>query len=227
MPTNSPSSSILRKIFMGVSGLMLSGFIVVHLLGNLTLLLPDGGRAFNFYAHTLHSLGTAIYVAEAILAAIFIVHIYQGIRVTYDNWRARRRGYDKVTPSGSPSRQTLASRTMIYTGILIVIFLVKHLIDLKFGSYFEITYDGVVMRDLYRTTVDFFQSEVNVILYTVIMLMLGFHLSHGVWSAFQSLGIDGPRFTPLMVTLGMLFAIVMAGGFIVIPVYLYFLGGTV
>ena len=91
------------------------------------------------------------------------------------------------------SRKTIASSTMIYTGLLVMAFLIKHLIDLKYGSYYEITYDGETVRDLYRTTLEFFADPINVGLYTVIMILLGYHLSHGVWSAFQSLGIDGKK----------------------------------
>jgi succinate dehydrogenase / fumarate reductase cytochrome b subunit len=220
--SNLVKSTIGSKLFMGISGLMLSGFIVVHLLGNLTLLYPDNGVAFNLYAHTLMSLGMLIYVAEFILAAIFLIHFYYGIAITLANRRARGSDkYDKVTGAGHTSRKSFASKTMIFTGIILMVFLIKHLNDLKFGSVYMTTIDGEEVRDLYKTTVEFFKNIWNVGFYSIVMILLGFHLSHGFWSAFQSIGIDGKKFTPAMVSVAAVFGIAMAVGFLFIPIYLY------
>ena len=219
-------SSIGKKLFMGISGLMLSGFIILHLVGNLTLLMPDGW-AFNYYAHTLQSFGYLTYFLELVLAGVFLLHFVYAIFVTYDNWVARGVKYRVVTNAKHTSRKTIASSTMIYTGLLVMAFLIKHLIDLKYGSYYEITYDGETVRDLYRTTLEFFADPINVGLYTVIMILLGYHLSHGVWSAFQSLGIDGIKFTPAMIVIATIFAFIMAVGFIYIPAHIYFNGGAI
>ena len=215
-------SSLGKKYFMGFSGLLLCGFIVVHLIGNLTLLLPDKDP-FNKYAHFLtQDLGNIIYVAEFMLASIFIIHFIYAIIVQINNWLARPQRYAVVTGAKHTSRKTFGSSTMIYTGIIIIIFLVWHLLHFKFGEIIMYTTaDGRVIRDLYAVVYQFFGNPVNVVLYVLIMALLGFHLSHGFWSAFQSLGLYGKRFTPLVYGAGSLFAVVMAIGFIVLPLYIF------
>jgi len=220
-------SSIGKKLFMGFSGIMLLGFIIVHLVGNMTLLLPDGGAAFNVYAHTLMSFGTATYIAEFILAMIFLIHILYAIIVTLDNWKARGNDkYKMITKAGHTSRKTWASDNMIWTGLLVFIFLVKHIIDFKYGTMYFTEVDGIPMRDLYRTVVEFYGDIYNVGMYVVIMILLGLHLSHGAWSSFQSIGVDGARFTPFMVTFAKVFGSVIFFGFSLIPVILYLTGGS-
>jgi succinate dehydrogenase / fumarate reductase cytochrome b subunit len=215
-------SSLGKKIFMGFSGLMLCGFIVVHLIGNLTLLLPDKDQ-FNKYANFLTTgLGSIIYIAEFLLAAIFLVHFIYAILVTIDNWKARPEKYAMVKNAKHTSRKSFASRTMIYTGIVLIVFLIWHLLHFKFGEMIIYsTADGMVIRDLYIVVYQFYGSMVNVILYIVVMVLLGFHLSHGFWSAFQSLGLSGKRFTPLVYGVAGVFALLMAAGFIVLPVWIF------
>jgi len=219
-------SSIGKKIFMGLSGLMLCGFIVVHLIGNLTLLNPDPDP-FNKYSHFLtQELGSAIYVAEVILAAIFLIHFIYAIIVTIDNWKARPKGYALTTNARHTSKKTIASTTMIYTGAVIIVFLVWHLLHFKYGEIMiTTTADGKVVRDLYSLVYQFYGNIINVVLYLLVMTLLGFHLSHGFWSAFQSLGLNGRRFTPLVYMLGTVFAVVMAIGFIFLPVWIYAITG--
>ncbi len=219
-------SSVGKKIYMSVMGLFISGFLLIHLIGNLALLRPDRDP-FNKYAHFLtHSLGNVIVAAEIILALIFIVHFVYGIIVTLDNWRARPIGYNMVTNAGHTSKKTIFSTTMIYTGLLILIFVVIHLRDLKYGEIITYTVDGREIRDLYALTVQFFGNIWNVLFYEVIMVLIGFHLAHGVWSAFQSLGINGPRFIKIIMVLGYIYAAVISIGFFIIPLWVYFTGGA-
>jgi succinate dehydrogenase / fumarate reductase cytochrome b subunit len=219
-------SSLGKKIFMGFSGLMLCGFIVVHLIGNLTLLLQYKDP-FNKYANFLTSeVGNVIYIAEFLLASVFLIHFVYAIIVTLDNWRARPQKYAVVKDAKHTSRKSLASRTMIYTGIIIIVFLVWHLLHFKFGEMIMYTTtDGNVIRDLYIVVYKFFGNTINVILYIAVMVLLGFHLSHGFWSAFQSLGLSGKRFTPFIYGLAVIFALVMAAGFIVLPVWIFIISG--
>jgi succinate dehydrogenase / fumarate reductase cytochrome b subunit len=215
-------SSIGKKIFMGLTGLSLCGFIVVHLIGNLALLNPDPDP-FNKYSHFLtHQLGSLIYVAEAILAAVFLIHFIYAIIVTIDNWRARPQGYKVVTNANHTSRKNIASTTMIWTGAVIIIFLVWHLLHFKYGEMITTTTaDGQVLRDLYSLVYMFYGNIVNVVLYVLVMSLLGFHLYHGFWSAFQSLGLNGKRFTPFIYVVGSIFAVVMAVGFIFLPLWIF------
>ncbi len=214
-------SSVGRKLFMGFTGILLSGFIIFHLYENFALLIPDGGLTFNRAVYGLEKLGALKYLAEVILASIFIIHILFAIIVTYSNWKARPIGYKMVTNAGHTSRKTIASSTMIYTGLLVAVFLIKHLLDFKYGPYYTTVLDGETVRDLYKTVFESYHNLYNMIFYVVIMGLLGFHLSHGVWSAFQSIGVEGKRFTPIMVTIALIFAVIMAAGFILIPIYIY------
>ncbi|MBD3225570.1 MAG: succinate dehydrogenase [Caldithrix sp.] len=223
-------STLGKKIFMGVTGLLLSGFIVIHLIGNLQLLLPDKDP-FNIYAHILtQETGSIIYIAEFLLAAVFLIHFVYAIIVTWNNWQARPEGYRKVKWAKNTSRRSIGSVTMIYTGVVIMVFLVWHLLHFKFGEvvyYTPAGYDHEI-RDLYVIVYQFFGNIINVILYIIVMALLGFHLSHGFWSAFQSLGLDGKRFTPFVYGLGVVFAIVMAVGFLFLPLFIFMTtGGTV
>jgi succinate dehydrogenase / fumarate reductase cytochrome b subunit len=213
-------SSLGKKIFMGVSGIMLCGFIVVHLIGNLTLLIPDRDP-FNKYAYFLQGLGTAIYVAEIILAAIFLIHFIYAIIITINNWRARPKRYKVVTNAKHTSKKSLGSTTMIYTGVVVIVFLVWHLLHFKWGEMvMYTTADGQNIRDLFIIVYQFYANPINVGLYVLVMSFLGFHLSHGAWSGFQSLGLNGRRFTPFVQSIGILFAIVMAIAFIFIPLFI-------
>lgn len=221
-------SSLGKKIFMGITGLMLSGFILVHLIGNIALLSPDRDP-FNKYANFLtHGLGNAIYILEFGLAAIFLVHFIYAVWVKLGGYFARPVKYAVVTNAKGASKKSFGSVTMIWTGLLIIIFTIFHLFHFKFGDIFMYTTaDGQYMRDLYATVYAFFGNIWNVIIYVIIMVALGFHVSHGFWSAFQSLGLTGPRFTPFAYGLGTVFAFVMAIGFIAFPVIVFFkVGGA-
>ena len=157
----------------------------------------------------------------------FLVHFIYGIFVQWINWRARPIGYKMVTNAKGASRKSIGSTTMIYTGIIIITFLVLHLRDLKYGEIIMYTNaNGDVIRDLYVLTIQFFTNLWNVLLYVAVMILIGFHLSHGVWSAFQSLGANAPRFIHFMQIVGYLYAVVIAGGFIFIPVFIYLTGGA-
>ena len=219
-------SSLGKKIFMGITGLMLSGFIIVHLIGNLALLSPDRDP-FNKYANFLtHGLGNAIYFLELALVMVFLIHLVYAVYIQIGNWMARPTRYKVVNNAKHTSRKSWGSVTMIYTGVIIITFTILHLLHFKYGEIvMYTTTDGQYIRDLYGLVYQFFGNIWNTIFYMVVMVLLGFHLSHGAWSAFQSLGINGKRFTPLVYGLGTVFAVVMAAGFILLPVWIYYLTG--
>jgi succinate dehydrogenase / fumarate reductase cytochrome b subunit len=218
-------STLGKKIFMGITGLALSAYIVLHLLGNLALLNPDRDP-FNKYAHFLLGLGTLLYVIEFLLVAVFLIHFGYAVYVTLGNWRARPKGYSLVKSAGYTSKKNLASVTMIWTGLLLIVFTVLHVMDFKYGEVIMYTTaDGMVIRDLYATVYKFFSNIWNVVFYVVVMITLGFHVSHGVWSAFQSLGISGRRFTRFVQGFGYVFAFVMGLGFILLPVWIFYVTG--
>ena len=221
-------SSVGKKILAGLTGLVWCLFVLFHLLGNLTLLGGDAD-AFNKYSHFLISLGTLLIAIELGLVVVLVVHILIGAAITRGKKRARPVGYHMVTDAGEPSRKSFASSTMIYTGLLVLLFLVIHLIDFKFGPGIDEGYvtqvSGVEMRDLYRLVIETFHNPWYVLLYVVAMIPLGLHLSHGAWSAFQSLGLGHEKYTPLLYGIGYIFAVVIAAGYIIIPIWIYFTGG--
>lgn len=216
-------SSVGKKVITGITGLALFGFVCVHLLGNLTLFI--GPVAFNHYAHFLEGLfhGWAVYVLEAGLIAIFVFHMIAAIAVAWtDKRKARREGYRKTRDAGGRSRKTIASKTMIYTGILLIIFVIAHVWMFKFGDHGTVVYDGEPVKDLYTTVVTAFNDVGIVAYYVVMMILLGFHLRHGFWSAFQSLGWANDRYLPALINLARVFAVLLAVGFLLLPLYVFF-----
>lgn len=207
---------------MGLTGLLLIGFLIVHLAGNLALFIPDGGRAFNMYAHTLGQYGPLLNIARIGLLAFFIFHIVSGIQVTMQNRRARAQEYAVTASKRGPSRMNIASRSMMITGIIILIFVPLHINMFSLGPYYETLVDGQPVRDLYTLVVERFKDPLIVFFYVAVMLLLGLHLRHGFWSAFQSLGVLNHRRLPVMYSVGFVFAVLLAGGFLLLPLYIYF-----
>ncbi|MDC0255851.1 succinate dehydrogenase cytochrome b subunit [Bacteriovoracales bacterium] len=218
---NHLNSSIIKKQTMGVAGLLLCGFITMHFLGNLLIFV--GPEAFNLYAHTLTS-NPLIYAAEAGLLAIFLVHIGVGVKLTIENNNARPQKYYMKQPTGRGAN--FSSSTMPYTGIIILIFVILHILGLKFGTYYETSYDGVKMRDLYKLVIEYFRQPSAVLGYVVAMLSLGIHLRHGFWSAFQSLGFNHPKYNNLLILISKAFAFIMAIGFSSLPIFCFYKGGN-
>ena len=211
-----PSSSVATKILIALTGLALFGFLIIHLAGNLLVLV--GPDAFNSYSHKLIS-NPLIYLAEAGLAAVFLIHIWKAVRNFFANRAARPARYAVKKPAGYTSRKTLSSTTMIASGTMILVFLILHLKTFKFGAHYEAAEPGV--RDLYRLTLEVFHQPGYVIWYVVAMVLVGMHLRHGVSSALQSLGAIPARTTRTILTAGAIIAAIIAGGFAMIPIWVY------
>lgn len=211
------TSSVGTKLLIGVTGLLLFAYLILHLVGN--LLLFAGQETFNHYAHTLVS-NPLVIPAEIALLLLFLVHIYKTVTMWGANQRARAVGYQKKTWAGHASRKSVSSTTMIWTGLVTLVFVVIHLAQMKFGAWYEI--GDPAIRDLYRTEVEVFASPLWVAVYVVCMILIGFHLRHGISSAFQSVGADHPVYTRRLVVFGTVMAILIGGGFAVIPLWVYF-----
>jgi succinate dehydrogenase / fumarate reductase cytochrome b subunit len=216
----SPLASIGQKQIMAVTGLLLCGFLVTHMIGNFTLFI--GPDAFNKYAHALAS-NPLIYLAEVGLATLFIAHIVMAFKVVIGNKVARPVPYYAYNKSGRGG--TFASATMAYSGVIALVFLVFHIIGLKFGTQYSTIVDGVEMRDLYKTTIEYFQNPIAIAGYLIAMISLGVHTSHGFWSAFQSLGLNHPKYMPKIQLASKLFGLYVAIGFSVLPIFCYYQGG--
>ncbi len=222
MSSKSKSSlmnSVTKKQIMGITGLLLCGFVLSHLLGNLLLFV--GSDAFNKYSYTLTS-NPLIYLAEAGLGLIFIAHTVMAIKLVIENKAARPVQYHSRKHSGRGS--TFASSTMPFSGIITLVFIILHLINLKFGTHYETEVGGIMMRDMYRTTIEYFQDPLHVLFYIVCVTSLGVHVSHGFWSAFQSLGLNHPKYMPKIKCAAWAFGILVAVGFSSLSVFCYFQG---
>ena len=213
-------SPIGKKLITGVTGLGLVTFVLVHMVGNLLLFV--GHDAYNAYAHHLESLGPLLWTVESVLAAVFLIHAIAGIQIYVGKRRSRPENYATYASKGEPSLQSVSSRTMIMTGTILAIFLGLHLLNFKFGTYYATQLDGEPVRDLARLVVAKFQNPVYAFGYSGVMVLLGFHLRHGIWSALQSLGVltKSVRLAVYGLSLGL--AIAIAAGFGALPLTIYF-----
>ncbi len=220
------NSQVGRKIMTGITGIGLMLFLIGHLVGNLTIF--GESQAFNIYTYTLESLGPLLYVIEAGLAFFFLYHAILGISIWLQRRKARPEGYAKYQTKGGPSHQSLASRSMIWTGIIIMVFLVFHIWHFKFGPTETIALESVgatEARDLRALVIAEFQKPLVAFGYIAVLALVILHLSHGAWSAFTSLGMKHGE-TSKKVQLGAyIFAVVLMLGFIFIPLYIFLTGG--
>lgn len=204
--------TILYKVLMAITGLAWFGFLIGHLSGN--FLLFKGTAHFNQYAHFLESLGGLLIVAELGLVAMLAAHIYSALTLTWGiNGPARPTDYKVKANRG---QATLASRTMIVGGIIIVLFIVAHISSFKYGlgqAPLAETAGG-----LYGRVYGAFQQPLVAIIYIVALIALGLHLSHGVASAFQTLGLLKRNWLPGLRKLGLVVGWAIACGFLLFPV---------
>ena len=214
-------SSITKKIIMALAGLFLITFLIVHLSINLLVLLPDDGRMFNLVADFMVT-NPLIQAMQWVLFGGFILHILLGIVLQIQNWIARPTRY-KVENFAMTS---FFSKFMIHTGAIILLVLVLHLINFffkaKFGNIDTVMIDGKEFHNMAALVIERFTTLPYVIMYVVWLLFLGFHLDHAFHSALQSLGLNHTKYTPVAFGLSRALAIIIAGGFIIIPLAIYF-----
>ncbi|MCP4446243.1 MAG: succinate dehydrogenase cytochrome b subunit [Myxococcales bacterium] len=189
-------SSIGAKHLMAITGLMLLGFVLAHMLGNLQIFM--GQAAINAYAVKLQSLGVLLWIMRGGLVLAVLVHIYSAMRLVSMNSAARPVKYKMAFKDKS----SFASRTMKWGGIILILFLIFHLVQLTLGggplkANFNLL-DEYGRHDVYNMTVLGFQNVAVAASYLVAMLVLCFHLSHGVTSLFQSLGINHPKYNGMI-----------------------------
>ena len=218
-------SSIGRKQIMGMSGLYLYFFLLVHLAGNIGLLA--GAEHFNSYGHLmLHTLREIIYPVELTLTAAFFLHIYLGVKVSMENRAARPQRY---AVNASKSNEKIYARYMLLSGVWLLIFVLVHVPHFRMGLYSEIgtvVYNGVEMRDLYGATMHFFAKGWFTAFYVFSFLFLFNHLAHGVRSSLQSVGLNHPRYNAAIQFLSTAYAVIISGGFTAIALWAYFQRGV-
>ncbi len=219
--SDSLSSTLGRKLLMALTGLFLVIFLLVHLIGNFQLLSDDGGRAFNLYAKFM-TTNPVIKTSSYILYATFIIHIIWAILLTLLNRKSRPVGY---SVSGASTNSNWSSRNMGFLGLIIFIFLVIHLrgfwYEMHWGGIPKATYDGTEVKDLYSVVDAAYAQWWYVAIYVVSMIGLMFHLFHGFQSAFQTLGLNHPKYNPVINTIGTLFAVAVPGAFAAIPIIMF------
>ncbi len=214
-------SAIGRKQVMALTGLIWSGFVLTHMAANMLIIFSP--EAYNKYSHALIS-NPLIYIAEAALVFTILGHIVNGIWLAIENRKAKAQK-NSMSPSGEKAPR-IQSKWMVYHGTLIAVFIVYHLITFKYGTYYSITYPVVgEVRDLHRLVIEVFQSPAYVAFYLVCMVAVGLHLSHGFYSSFATLGLYHPRYSPMLSKFGYVYGVIIAAGFIVQPLYVFFLAG--
>lgn len=209
-------STVGKKYLMGITGLVWAGFVLAHMAGNLLIFISSD--AYNSYGHALTS-GNIIYVAETVLVLALTVHVVMAICLTRGNKVAKGQTY--AVASSGDKKVSLASRTMAVQGALVLAFIILHIITFKYGTYYETEVKGVVMRDLSKLVTEVFQQPGYVAWYVVCLILLGFHLSHGVGSTFQSLGLMEGTYRNLWKKLSCVYAVIVALGFISQPIYFF------
>ena len=204
-------SSIGKKLLMAFTGLSFCGFLAGHLAGNLTIY--GGKSAFNSYADHLHALGPLLTLAEWGLLVFAVVHVSTGLILFYQNFTARTSRYVVNKRAGG---RTIGSATMPYTGILLLAFIIFHLVNFHFVDKTNTTVYQIVTRT--------FENPIYVVIYILAMIVVALHVSHGLWSAFQTIGANHAKYMPFIMALSIVFSLAVGFGFGIIPLYLSIAG---
>jgi succinate dehydrogenase / fumarate reductase cytochrome b subunit len=208
------SSVVGKKMVMAVTGFILFGFIVVHMVANLQVFLPvnaNGVPPLDAYAEHLRALPPLLWGTRVVLLAAVILHILAAVQLWWLNkFEARKHGYVKYEPIAS----NYASRTMVWSGPIIFFYVIYHLLDFTFG----VVNPGYEPGHVFRNVVASFQHPVVAGFYIVANICLAFHLYHGIWSMCQTVGLSHPRYTPWLKHASAVFAIVIGVGFCSVPI---------
>ena len=201
------STAIGKKLLMAVTGFGFVGFILMHLAGNLTFYF--GKDAFLTYVETLHTLDPIIVVVELVLLALAVIHVSTGTILFFQNRGARTTRYAVKKIAGG---RTIGSRTMPYTGFLILLFVILHLSQFHFIDH--------AVQTPWDAAMDTFNSGLFALIYMAAVILVGIHIRHGFWSLFQTLGLNNEKYMPLIQTIGIVIAVAAAVGFFFVPVYI-------
>jgi succinate dehydrogenase / fumarate reductase cytochrome b subunit len=203
-------ATIGKKIVMGVTGVILGGFVLVHMAGNLQVL--GGAEMIDGYAKLLRTSMELLWLARLVLLASVVLHIRAAIQLYALKAKARPIAYAKTAHRAS----TLASRVMIWTGYALGAFIVFHILHMTVG--WSVVSPSFEEGHVYHNVVAAFQNPVVAGVYVVSMVCLSLHLSHGLFSLTQSLGMSHPRYAARAKVLGRVLAVLIAGGFALVPI---------
>jgi succinate dehydrogenase / fumarate reductase cytochrome b subunit len=209
-------SAIGKKAVMAVTGIVLLGFVLMHMAGNLKLYM--GESDLNHYGEWLRTMGEPLFphtvllwIVRSVLILSFVLHIHAAASLTLLNRRARPTGYKGGRDYAAAN---YASRTMRWSGIIVGLFLLFHLMDLTWGN----TNPDFIRGEPYHNLVESFQRTPVAVVYILANLLLGLHIFHGAWSLFQSLGWNSQRFNPWRRGFAIIFAAVIVVGNISFPI---------
>jgi succinate dehydrogenase / fumarate reductase cytochrome b subunit len=202
-------SQVGKKFVSAVTGVLLFLFVVGHLLGNLQAF--QGAAKFNAYAEFLQSAKGLLWVVRIVMLTALVLHATAGIQLYLASRAARPQPYR--VPLANPA--TVSSKTMIWTGLLTLSFVIYHLLDLTIGA--AIVHSGFDQKNAYLNLVNTFRSVGKVVFYGVSIIGLGLHLSHGLYSLWQSLGFRHPLWTPTIQKVGVLIGVFLALAYLFIP----------
>jgi succinate dehydrogenase / fumarate reductase cytochrome b subunit len=206
-------SSVGKKVVMAVTGVIGIGFLILHVLGN--LLAFRGAGALNSYSHFLKSTGELLWALRVVLIVAVILHVIAAYQLTMQNRAARPDGYARYEPQAS----TLASRTMRWGGVLLLIFIVTHILHFTTGTIRPAGYFSE--GDVYANVVGSFRIWWVVLFYVVAMIALGAHIFHGAWSSIRTLGVARPSENPLHKRVALILALFLWLGFTSVPVAVF------
>jgi succinate dehydrogenase / fumarate reductase cytochrome b subunit len=205
-------STIGKKIVMAVTGLIMVGFVIGHVAGN--LLVFAGPARINAYGAFLKSTGELLWIVRLVLLASVLLHIVAAVQLTAIERAARPVGYARHRYQAA----SLASRTIRWGGVILAIFIVYHLLHFTVGS----VHPDFSETDIYHNIVSGFAVKWVAIFYVIAMAALGLHLYHGAWSSVRTLGLSKPSPSPLVHRVSLILAIVVAGLFAAIPLAVLF-----
>jgi succinate dehydrogenase / fumarate reductase cytochrome b subunit len=204
-------SSIGKKALMAITGFIGFGFVIGHMIGNLQAFpFLGGAHALNAYAVALRKLGPLLYLVRGILLVAVVLHIISAYQVSRMSLKNRPIDYERWKPRASD----YASRTMRWGGVILALFIVYHLMHLTFGN----AHPNFIHGDVYANLVSGFSVWYVSAFYILAIIALALHLYHGVWSMFQTLGLNNPTYNKILHRLAVISAIVIGAGNIAIPI---------
>jgi succinate dehydrogenase / fumarate reductase cytochrome b subunit len=217
-------STLGQKYLTSLTGAALVIFIIFHLISNLALFAPNPA-VYNSLSNSLVEFGSWLVLAEIILLMLVVIHILVALYLKRLSMKARTHSYAFKQTKRGPSKQGFASTRLLLSGAVILVFLIVHIVQFKFGASisegYAVSAHGKTIRDLHRLVVEVFRNTYWAAFYVVCMVFVGFHLRHGIWSLFQSLGITNKRTTGPLYIIGTTLAWTIAIGFALIPMFIF------
>jgi succinate dehydrogenase / fumarate reductase cytochrome b subunit len=205
------NTTVGKKAVMAVTGIILFGYVILHLFGNLQIFLPNGRENINHYALLLHTYPTLLWAVRVFLILAIVLHIWSYIDLGTRKLKARPVGYVKKRAAGS----SIAARTMYWSGPFIAAYVIYHILHFTTGTAYG---QGFEEGKVYENVVGAFRQPAISAIYIVAIIFLCLHLYHGLWSWLQTLGLHHPRYSPMFRRAAALIAILIAAGYISIPV---------